>query len=90
MTMNENKLIQEIETLQNEFTKTTTKLIKDVKRQDKIMSRSDKRQQKEYDELQRKFEEVEELQKRQKTHKKKLFLLWVLLVNQDLKRRGTM
>jgi len=59
----ENKLIGEIEDLQEKFTKTTQKLIKDVKRQDKIMIRSDKRQQQEYDELQRKFAEVEALQK---------------------------
>ncbi len=59
----ENKLIDEIEELQTKFTKTTQKLIKDVKRQDNIMARSDKRQQQEYDELQRKFAEVETLQK---------------------------
>jgi len=63
MTVHENKLVQEIETLQEEFSKTTEKLIKDVKRQDKIMARSDKRQQQEYDELQRKFAEVEALQR---------------------------
>ena len=59
----ENKLISEIEALQIKFTQTTNKLIKDVKRQDKIMLRSDKRQQQEYDELQKKFVEVEALQK---------------------------
>lgn len=59
----DNKLISEIEALKVEFEKTTDKLIKDVRRQDKIMARSDKRQQKEYDELQRKFAEVEALQK---------------------------
>jgi response regulator RpfG family c-di-GMP phosphodiesterase len=63
MTVHENRLVQEIETLQEEFSKTTNKLIKDVKRQDKIMARSDKRQQQEYDELQRKFAEVEALQR---------------------------
>jgi len=59
----ENKLISEIETLKLDFIKTTEKLIKDVKRQDKIMARSDKRQKQEYDELQVKFEEVAALQK---------------------------
>jgi putative two-component system response regulator len=59
----ENKLISEIQALQDKFTITTNKLIKDVKRQDKIMSRSDKRQQQEYDELQLKLEEVKALQK---------------------------
>ena len=62
-TIHDNKLIAEIEALKIEFEKTTDKLIKDVRRQDKIMARSDKRQQKEYDELQRKLAEVEALQK---------------------------
>ena len=63
MATHENKLISELEILKIEFEKTADKLIKDVRRQDKIMARSDKRQQQEYDELQRKFEEVESLQK---------------------------
>jgi len=63
MSINKNKLIDEIETLKEEFAKTTDKLVKDVKRQDKIMARSDKRQRQEYDELQKKFLEVEALQK---------------------------
>ena len=62
MVTHENKLIAEIEEKKKEFEKTTDKLIKDVKRQDKIMSRSDKRQQQEYDELQKKLQEVETLQ----------------------------
>ncbi len=63
MTNYDNNLINEIESLKQEFIKTTEKLIKDVKRQDKIMLRSDKRQQQEYDELQRRLKEVETLQK---------------------------
>ena len=63
MIAHENKLISEIEALKIEFDKTTDKLIKDVRRQDKIMIRSDKRQQQEYDELQIKFKEVAALQK---------------------------
>ena len=66
MSTHENKLILEIEELKKEFTKTTDKLIKDVKRQDKIMARSDKRQKQEYDELQTKLAEVESLQIAQK------------------------
>lgn len=57
----ENKLIAEIQALKEGFVKTTDKLIKDVRRQDKIMARSDKRQQQEYDELQIKLEEVKAL-----------------------------
>ncbi len=59
--VHDNKLIAEIELLKEEFAKTTDKLIKDVKRQDKIMARSDKRQQQEYDQLQVKLQEVEAL-----------------------------
>ena len=59
----DNQLIAEIETLKEEFTKTTDKLIKNVKRQDKIMARSDKRQQKEYDELMALKQEIEDTQK---------------------------
>ena len=66
MALHENKLISEIQELKLEFEKTTNKLIKDVKRQDKIMERSDKRQQKEYDELQHRLEEVQVLQEAQK------------------------
>lgn len=63
METHENKLIAEIESLKEKFDKTTNKLIKDVKRQDKIMSRSDKRQQKEYDELMALKIEIEETQR---------------------------
>lgn len=63
MTTHENKLIAEIEALQDRFAKTTDKLIKDVKRQDKIMIRSDKRQQKEYDELMALTIEIEDTQR---------------------------
>ncbi len=62
----ENKLILEIQQLQEAFEKTTAKLIKDVQRQDKIMARSDRRQRKEYDELQIKLKEVKSLQLAQK------------------------
>ena len=76
MSLHENKLIAEIEILKLEFAKTTNKLIKDVKRQDKIMERSDKRQQKEYDELQLKFAEVEALQKEiEETQKEVVFTM---------------
>jgi response regulator RpfG family c-di-GMP phosphodiesterase len=58
-----NKLITELFELQDNFKKTTDKLIKDIKRHDKIMARSDKRQQQEYDELQEKLLEVQTLSK---------------------------
>ena len=63
MEEHQNKLITEIEVLREEFIKTTDKLIKDVKRQDKIMLRSDKRQQHEYDELMALKIEIEETQR---------------------------
>jgi response regulator RpfG family c-di-GMP phosphodiesterase len=52
----ENKLIAEIEELQANFAKTTKKLIRDVKRQDKILRQSD-------NEMGRRLREVEEIQK---------------------------
>jgi len=58
----ENKLVAEIENLQDKFSKTTEKLLKDIRRHDKIMARSDQRQRQEYDELQEKLTEVEALQ----------------------------
>jgi len=57
----EDKLIDELETLKKSFIKTVDPNIKDIKRQNKIMLRSDKRQQKEYDELQAKLAEVKDL-----------------------------
>ncbi len=63
MQTHDNKLIAEIETLRSEYIKMTDKLIKDIKRQDKIMLRSDKRQQKEYDELMALKVEIEETQR---------------------------
>ena len=63
MNTHENKLIAEIEALRDRYILTTDKLIKDIKRQDKIMIRSDKRQQKEYDELMALKIEIEETQR---------------------------
>jgi len=64
--MGENKLINDIEELNNNFSKLMQKLVKDIKRQEKIMFRADKRQRQEYDELQQKLEEVQKLQLAQK------------------------
>ena len=66
MKIEDNKLINELLTLQESLSSTTNMLIKDIKRQDKIMTRSDKRQRQEYDELQQKLEEVKLLEKAQK------------------------
>jgi len=66
MSDGDNALIQEIENLQSLFEKTTNKLTKDIRRQNKIMMRSDKRQKQDYDDLQRRLKEVQELQKAQK------------------------
>ena len=63
MQTHKNKLIAEIESLREEYNKTTEKLIKDIGRQDKIMFRSDQRQQREYDELMALKIEIEETQK---------------------------
>jgi len=57
----EDKLTQELDELKVNFSHTIDKLSKDLKRQNKIMARSDTRQRKEYDELQLKLKEVEYL-----------------------------
>ena len=62
----DNRLIEEIEEVKAQTEKLFNKLLKDVERQKKIMLRADKRQQREYDELQKKLEEVEKLQEAQK------------------------
>ncbi len=59
----DNKLISELEELKSQFDETANKIIKDMRRQDKIMLRSDQRQQFEYDQLQEKLNEVELLKK---------------------------
>jgi HD-GYP domain-containing protein (c-di-GMP phosphodiesterase class II) len=66
MTEYDNKFIADIDEFKNNFVKTIDKLVKDLKRQEKIMLRSDKRQRQEYDELQKKLKEVEELQQAQR------------------------
>jgi len=72
----ENVLIKEINELEVNFINTTKKLKKDILRHDKIMSRSDRRQTKEYDELQRKFAEVASLQKEiEETQKEVVFTM---------------
>lgn len=71
-----NKLIEEIEELQRNFQKMSDKLIKDINRQQKIMHRSDKRQQQEYDELQIRLKEVEKLQQEiEETQKEVVFTM---------------
>ena len=62
----ENKLIHEINEVQAHFEKLMQKLAKDIKRQEKIMARADKRQKEEYDALQQKLLEVQALQEAQK------------------------
>jgi len=64
--MLENKLINEVEEAKKNFIDIMDKLVRDLKRQEKIMLRADKRQRKEYDELQRRLAEVEKLQQAQK------------------------
>jgi len=57
----EDKLVSELEALKRSFTHTVEKIEKDIKRKNKIMQRSDERQQKEYDQLQDKLQEVKNL-----------------------------
>lgn len=55
------ELLQEIAKLKHDFNSTIDKLTKDVKRQSKIIFRSDQRQLHEYDALQKRHQEVKEL-----------------------------
>jgi response regulator RpfG family c-di-GMP phosphodiesterase len=57
--MEHNKLILELEELKKTFDTTIKYAIRDARRQEKIMARSDKRQRREYDELQQKLEEIQ-------------------------------
>jgi len=66
MTQPDSKLVLEIESLKETFTNTTDKLIKDIKRHDKIMTRTDRDQMRELKKLESRLEEVESLQKSQK------------------------
>ncbi len=64
--MQSNTLIDEITHLRDEFELTTNKLIKDIKRHDKIMARTDRDQLRELKKLEARLQEVEELQQSQK------------------------
>lgn len=76
MLTGKDKLITELEELQESFAKTTQKIIRDINRQHKIMERSDKRQRQEYDELQKRLEEVEALHKEiEETQKEVIFTM---------------
>lgn len=57
----DDKLTRELEDLKLTFSATIDKLAKDLKRHNKVLERSDKRQQREYDELQIKLQEVKDL-----------------------------
>ncbi len=61
--MEQKKLIDEVEALRESFDSTTSQIIKDLRRQEKIMVRSDQRQQREYDELQLQLDEIKRLNK---------------------------
>lgn len=58
----EDQLLHDLQSYQDSFSNITNRLIKNIKRQNKIMVRSDKRQQEEYDQLQQKLKEIESLQ----------------------------
>lgn len=59
--MEQNKLIAELEKLKENFDATIKYALRDAKRQEKIMARSDQRQRREYDELQQKLKEIQAL-----------------------------
>ena len=66
MAISDNSLVGEIEALKEIFTGTTDRLIKDIKRHDKIMARTDRDQMRELKKLEARLEEVEILQEAQK------------------------
>ena len=66
MTLPDNKLVLEIESLKETFSNITDKLVKDIKRQDKILARTDRDQMRELKKLESRLAEVETLQKSQK------------------------
>ena len=59
--MEQNKLVAELESLKENFDATIKYALRDARRQEKIMVRSDQRQRREYDELQAKLEEIQAL-----------------------------
>jgi len=70
----EYKLLDEVQKLKEDFDKTTEKIIRDIKRKDKIFIRNDIRQKNEYDQLQLKITEVEELNKEIEDTQKEVIL----------------
>ena len=58
----DDKLLYDLDVLKKSFLDTIDKLTKDLKRNKKIMQRSDKRQRSEYDKLQQQFAEIKALQ----------------------------
>ena len=59
--LHEDKLIAELDNLKSSFSITIDKIEKDIRRKNRIMERSDKRQRQEYDELQDRLEDVKRL-----------------------------
>lgn len=57
-----NRLVVELEEFEDSFYQTLSKLKKDITRNEKIMQRADKQQQKDYDQLQNNLIKVEKLQ----------------------------
>ncbi len=72
----ENPIIAEIELLKQNFNTVTERIVKDIQRHDRIMTRSDKYQKQQYDELQARLQEVESLQQEiEETQKEVVFTL---------------
>lgn len=57
----EKEILTQLEALENSFVSTIENLKLEIKRHDKIMARTDKQQKRDYDELQKKLNEVEAL-----------------------------
>jgi response regulator RpfG family c-di-GMP phosphodiesterase len=61
--MLDDDLLGNFEKVQRDFQEATNRLIRDLKRQNKILERTDKRQRKEFDELMKLKKEIEDTQK---------------------------
>jgi len=64
--VNKSNLISDLENLREVFEQTTSRLIKDITRHEKIMARTDRDQMRELKKLEARLKEVEELQESQK------------------------
>lgn len=84
----ENKLIAELEAFKAAAIIKIDKLTKNLSRQQKIMERSDKRQRREYDELQSRLQEIEELSEEVETTQREVVFTMGAIAESRSKETG--